>query len=49
MSALSYFGDSLDPMCTVHLLDYVGPKGTSFMLSAGLKVVLILFASGAYS
>lgn len=45
-SALSYLGESLDPMRTIHMLTCLGSKGTSFTSTTGLKVVFILFALG---
>lgn len=48
-SMLSYLVESMDPMRIVYLLACSGSKGTSFMLSAGLKVVPVLLASDAYS
>jgi hypothetical protein len=48
-SALSYFGERLDPMCTACPSTRSRSKGTSFTSFDGLKVAPTLFASGACS
>jgi hypothetical protein len=48
MSA-SYFGGRLESMRTVHSSAHSGSKGISFTSFTGLKVALVLFASGGCS
>jgi hypothetical protein len=49
MSSFSYFGERLEPMCTIHSSTHSGSNGISFTSFNGLKVVPILFVSDGYS
>lgn len=47
-STLSYLLESLYPMHTICPSTCLGSKGSYFVSSVGLKVVFVLFTSGAY-